>query len=75
MLFCHESRNAARALDLLCREADAEEPVRHAVEASYGRIRDLKRLRLASSKGVTEENLGGLIASHREIVAEIQGKR
>lgn len=74
LLFCHETENADRALEFLCREAGKKEHVRARIEESYRRISHPKVRYLPSFTTVRERELGDLIdlAGHQKIVEEIK---
>ncbi len=75
LLFCHETENAVRALEFLCREVEKKKQIKAQAEASYRRIQKLKERYLKTFTGAGEEKLEKFIGLplHREIVDEIQG--
>lgn len=73
LLFCHETENAVRALDFLCREAEKNAQTKARIEESYQRIKRLKQRYLKSSKGkgkdLLTDHIG--ITSHQKLAEKI----
>jgi len=75
LLFGHATERAAAAFDFLCREVESSEELRERVEESCGRIEALKRRRLKTFSGMSEQALADAIRRSEKIAAEIQGRR
>ena len=76
LLFCHEIEKAIEAFETLCNEAERDPAMRARVEASHGRISQLKRRYLKNFTGVAESEITARLAAlnHRSLLDENFGK-
>jgi beta-N-acetylhexosaminidase len=76
LLFCHDTKRAAAALDFLCRESERDSDLSLRIAESCRRIRKLKKRTLTRFYGASEEELREILSgANRKIAAEIQGSR
>jgi beta-N-acetylhexosaminidase len=76
LLFCHDTKRAATALDFLSRESERDDDLRSRIEESHRRIRKLKKRTLTRFYEASEEELKEILGgANRKIAAEVQGSR
>ena len=75
LTYCHDLEKAVRIFEFLCREASRDNDLRARIGESYGRLNELKGLKLRPKKKIPDAELLDRLSRwpHSKLVEEIHG--